>query len=35
MIEYKLKAALTALSKEENNQKGAKAKQISIGVASL
>jgi transposase len=32
MIEYKLKAALTAVSKEENKQKGAKAKRISIGV---
>lgn len=34
MIEYKLKAACTALSKEGNSQKGAKANRIAIGVDS-
>ena len=32
MIEYKLKAAPTAISKEENSQKEAKANRILIGV---
>lgn len=32
MIEYKLKAAPTAISKESNGQKGPKAKRIAIGV---
>ncbi len=32
MIEYKLKAAPTAISKEQNGQKGSKAKRILIGV---
>ena len=32
MIEYKLKAAPTAISKEQNNQKQAKANRIGLGV---
>src|ERR1700693_1170838 len=32
MIEYKLKAAPTAISKEQKGQKGSKAKRILIGV---
>ena len=32
MIEYKLKAAATAISKRENSQKGAKANRIQLGV---
>jgi hypothetical protein len=32
MIEYKLKAAPTAVSKEQNSQKEPKANRITIGV---
>jgi nucleotide-binding universal stress UspA family protein len=32
MIEYKLRAAATAISKEQKGQKGSKAKRILVGV---